>query len=162
MKDDLSFTYLQAISEYGSISQAANALFVSQPYLSKFIKNLESKIGVELVNRQVTPITLTYAGELYLTYMKDIHKTYEKMQHEIEAISNLKIGRLTIGINPILASHTLYNFLPDFMKKYPGIEIELVEASATEMEALVIQNKIDICLNMLPITNPDLVYENLY
>ncbi|MFJ7665063.1 LysR family transcriptional regulator [Lysinibacillus sp. NPDC097162] len=162
MKEDLSLAYLQAIEEYGNISQAASALFVSQPYLSKFFKNLEEKLGVELINRQVTPLTLTYAGELYVSYMIDIKKTYERLEREIESITNLKKGRLIIGINPILASHTLYKFLPHFMRKYPGIEIELEEASANEMEALVLQNKIDICINMLPITNTELVYESLY
>lgn len=162
MKENLSLQYLQAIEEYGGFSHAANALFVSQPYLSKYIKNLEEKVGVELIDRQVTPIKLTYAGEMYIAYMKDIQKTYEKMQHELEAISNLKKGRLTIGINPILASHTLYKFLPQFMDKYPGIEVQLEEAPAAEMESLVLQKKIDICLNMLPITNSDLVYERLY
>lgn len=90
MKEDLTIEYLQAIEEYGNISHAANALFVSQPYLSKYLKNLETKLGVELINRQVTPLTLTYAGELYISYMKDIQKTYEKMQHELESISHLK------------------------------------------------------------------------
>lgn len=162
MKDDISLEYLQAIQQYGNFSQAAKALYVSQPYISKYIKNLETKLGVELVNRQVTPLSLTYAGELYVSYMKDIQRSYDKLQDEIEALSKLKRGRLIIGINPILASYTLYRFLPHFMKKYPGIEIELEEASASRMETLVLENKIDICLNMLPITNPDLVYERLY
>ena len=162
MKENLSLDYLLKIEECRSFSHAANALFVSQPYLSKFIKNLEAKLGVELVNRQVSPIKLTYAGELYVSYLKEIQKTYEKMYREIEAISNFEKGRLTIGINPILASYTLYKFLPSFMQKYPGIEIELEEAPAAKMEALVIQNKIDICINMLPITNNELVYEDLF
>lgn len=159
---DLSAQYLSAILEYGNISQAAKALFISQPYLSKYIKNLETELGVELLNRQVTPLILTYAGERYLSYMKEIDEKYLKMKHEFEAISHFKKGRIILGINPILASYTLYQFLPEFIKTYPGLEIELVEESAAEMESLLLQNKIDICLNMLPIINPDLVYEELY
>ncbi|RHW38360.1 LysR family transcriptional regulator [Lysinibacillus yapensis] len=162
MKEDLSLEYLQAIQQYGNFSHAAKALFVSQPYLSKYIKILETKLGVNLVNRQITPLTLTYAGELYVSYMKDIQKSYAKMQVELEAISNLKKGRLIVGMNPILASYTLFRFLPQFMKKYPGIEIELEEGTASEMESLILQNKVDICLNMLPISNPELVYEELF
>ena len=162
MKEDLSLEYLQAIKEYGNISHAANALFVSQPYLSKFIKNLESKLGTELLNRQVTPLTLTYAGELYISYMKDIQTIFERMQHDLEAITELKKGRLTIGVNPILAAYTLSDFLPPFMKKYPGIEVQLEEGTANELEALMLQNKIDICINMLPIRNTGIIYEKLY
>lgn len=162
MKEDLSLEYLKAIQDHGNISHAANALFVSQPYLSTFIKNLETKLGVELVNRQVTPLTLTYAGELYISYMADIQTIYERMERDLEAITELKKGRLTIGVNPILAAHTLYDFLPQFMKKYPGIEIHLEEGTANEMETLMLQNKIDISINMLPIKNAGLIYEKLY
>ncbi len=159
---DLSALYLGTILEYGNISQAAKALFISQPYLSKYIKSLETELGVELVNRHMTPLTLTYAGERYLSYMKEIEEKYVKMKHEFEAISHFKKGRIILGINPILASYTLYQFLPKFNKIYPGLEIELIEESAFEMESLLLQNKIDICLNMLPITNPELLYEKLY
>ncbi|BAK15284.1 transcriptional regulator [Solibacillus silvestris StLB046] len=162
MKEDLSLEYLLAIQEYGNISHAANALFVSQPYLSTYIKNLESKLGVELLNRQVTPLVLTYAGELYISYMQEIHEMHEVMMRDIEALNELKKGRIVLGINPILASHMLYDFLPEFMDKYPGIEIQLEEGTANEMEALTLQNKIDICISMLPIKNTGLVYEKLY
>jgi LysR family cyn operon transcriptional activator len=159
---DLSRSYLKAIVEHGNISNAAKALYISQPYLSKFILNLEDEMGVELINRNVTPITLTYAGERYLAYMNEVKQIYMKMQHEIESISKMKKGRLKLGINPILGSHTLYNLLPQFISSYPGIEIELVEEPAIEMESLLLQNNIDICLNLLPIFNPEIVYEKLY
>jgi LysR family transcriptional regulator, cyn operon transcriptional activator len=162
MVKDLSADYLKAIVEHGNISNAARALYISQPYLSRFIRNLEEELGVELINRNVSPLTLTYAGERYLSYIKEIEQMYLKMQHEIESISNMKKGRLKLGINPILGSHTLYNLLPEFIKNYPGIEIELVEESAHEMEALLLERKIDICLNLLPIFNSDIIYENLY
>lgn len=128
MAKDLSGEYVRAIAEHGNFSNAARALFISQPYLSKFIKKLEDDLGVELINRNETPITLTYAGERYLTYIDEIEKTYLSMKYEIEAITNMKKGRLKIGINPILGSHTLYNLLPQYMSTYPGIEIDLIEA----------------------------------
>ena len=159
---DLSADYLKAVAEYGSISQAAKALFISQPYLSKFIKTLEMELGVEVLNRQVSPMTLTYAGERYLHYMDNAEKNIQKMLVELEGISNMKKGRLKIGVSPILATYTLYKFLPYFMKKYVGIEIELVEEAAATLESLLLQNKIDVCVNSLPITNPDIQYERLY
>ncbi|MCQ6277444.1 LysR family transcriptional regulator [Bacillus sp. V3B] len=162
MTKDLSSEYLRAIAEQGNFSSAARALFISQPYLSKFIKKLEDDLGVELINRNETPITLTYAGERYLAYMGEIEKTYRNMKYEIEAITNMKKGRLTLGINPILGSHTLYDLLPQYIFTYPGIEIDLVEETSIVIEQLLLQRKIDICLNMLPIFNPDITYENLY
>lgn len=159
---DLSREYVQAIIDYGNISHAAKALYISQPYLSKFIKNLEQELGVEIINRKTTPVTLTYAGERYLYYMNKVENTVQKMQHEMHGISNLKRGRLKIGVSPILATYTLYQLLPHFMQLYPGVEIELVEEATETLENLLIQNHIDVCLNSLPITNPDIMYDYLY
>ena len=49
------------------------------------------------MNRQVTPLTLTYAGERYLSYMKEIEEKYVKMKHEFEAISDFKKGKTYTG-----------------------------------------------------------------
>lgn len=159
---DLHTNYLKAIAEHGSISQAAKALYISQPYLSKYIKTLEEELGVEVLNRQVTPMELTYAGERYIHYMNKAEDSIQMMLNELQGISNLKRGRLRIGISPILATYTLDKFLPHFMKRYDGIEIELIEESAADLEALLLQNKIDVCVTSLPITNPDIQYEFLY
>ncbi len=160
--NDLFTKYLMAVAEFGSISKAARELFISQPYLSKYIKTVEQELGVELINRNVSPITLTYAGEIYVSYMGKINDLYVNMKHEMERISNLEKGRLIIGTNPVLASYNLYYILPSFIEKYPGIEVVLIEDTADVLDSKLIQNKIDICLNMLPITNEDIKYEKLY
>ncbi|MDW0114298.1 LysR family transcriptional regulator [Sporosarcina saromensis] len=159
---DLSASYLKAIAEYGSISNAAKGLFISQPYLSKYIQRLEKELGVEVINRQSTPVTLTYAGERYLHYMDDVDDVIQTMLNEIHSISNLKKGRLKIGVSHFLSTYTLHQLLPDFMLRYPGIEIELVEDATETLEALLVQNQIDVCFNSLPITNHDILYEFLY
>lgn len=158
----MNANYLNMIIKYGSISQAAKALFISQPYLSKFIKTLEEELGVELLNRQVSPITLTYAGERYLHYMEKIEDITQTMYIELHGISNMKRGRLKIGVSPVLSTYTLYKFLPYFMRRYAGIEVELVEESVTTLETLLLQHKIDVCFNSLPITNAEIEYEHLY
>ena len=154
--------YLAAIKQYGNISHAAKALYISQPYLSKFIKELEQDIGVILVNRNTSPLTLTYAGERYLHYMKQIADIYKNMENEIQTLSKLKKGQLYIGVNPILATHTLYNILPEFTKRYPGVEIKLIEESAHRIEQLLIDNKVDIALTILPLYQENIAYDVLY
>ena len=73
--------------------------------------------------------------------MNEIEEKYSKMKHEFEAISDLRKGRLTLGINPTLASYTLYKFLPKFIKAYPGLEIELIEETASVMESLLFRKQ---------------------
>lgn len=159
---DLSSNYLKAIAKHGSISSAAKELYISQPYLSKYIQRLEKDLGVEVINRQSTPVTLTYAGERYLSYMSEVETVVHTMLNELHGLSNLKKGRLKIGVSPFLATYTLYKLLPDFMQRYPGIEIELVEDATETLETLLIQNQIDVCFNSLPITNHEIVYDHLF
>lgn len=153
--------YLEEINRFGSISQAAKYLYISQPYLSKFIKELETDLGTELLNREKNPITLTYAGERYIEYMNQIKYTYDEMKSELQMISGLKKGRLVIGINPILAAHALYKILPEFIKEYPGIELKLIEESAHRIEQLLIDNKIDIAITILPFYQGVFQFETL-
>jgi DNA-binding transcriptional LysR family regulator len=162
MSNHISGKYLRALVEQGNFSNAARTLFISQPYLSKFIKKLEDELGLELINRVGTPITLTYAGERYLAYMDKMDEIYLNMIHEMQSINKMKKGRLKLGLNPVLGSHTLYNLLPQYMSAYPGIEIALVEEASNFIEQSLLQREIDICLNMLPIFNPDIMYESLY
>ncbi|MCM3319608.1 LysR family transcriptional regulator [Staphylococcus warneri] len=162
MMNTNSVQYLEAVGRFGSISQAAKHLYISQPYLSKFIKEVESELGVTLINRDSNPITLTYAGERYLDYMNQIKYTYKEMKQELQNISALKKGRLVIGVNPILAAHTLYDILPEFIKAYPGIEIKLIEEPSHRIEQLLIDNKIDIALTILPFYQGTFKYDVLY
>ncbi|KTW20109.1 LysR family transcriptional regulator [Staphylococcus warneri] len=162
MMNTNSVQYLEAVGRFGSISQAAKHLYISQPYLSKFIKEVESELGVTLINRDSNPITLTYAGERYLDYMNQIKYTYKEMKQELQNISALKKGRLVIGVNPILAAHTLYDILPEFIKAYPGIELKLIEEPSHRIEQLLIDNKIDIALTILPFYQGTFKYDVLY
>lgn len=155
-------SYLEAITRFGNISNAAKHLYVSQPYLSKVIKELESEVGVKMINRESNPLTLTYAGERYLAYLEEMEMIQQKMEYELQEIANLEKGRLKIGVNPFLASHTLYTILPEFINSYPGIEIELIEDNANQIEVLLADNKIDISLTILPITYDEITYETLY
>lgn len=154
--------FLETIVRFGSISHAAKHLYISQPYLSKVIKDLEKELGVELIDRESNPLVLTYAGERYLQYTNQIVHITREMEYELQDIANLEKGRLKIGVNPFLASHMLYNILPEFIKTYPGIKVELIEDNANQIEELLAEHQIDISITILPIDHEDIDYEILY
>ncbi|MEH7108521.1 LysR family transcriptional regulator [Bacillus sp. JJ1764] len=166
MKKNILSSYLKSIIQYGNISQAAKALFISQPYLSRKVKEAEEEFGVKLINRDQSPITLTYAGERFLDYLNRAELLYLDLEREMQAISQKKKGRLRLGINSILGSQTLHKLLPKYMSAYPGIKIELVEESAKGIELLLEQRKVDISLTLLPakypVTNSSISFKKLY
>ena len=73
------YMYFIKIHELGSITKAAEILYISQPALSKYIRNLERELGVSLVEREYSPVRFTEAGEIYFRYAKEALKNYDKM-----------------------------------------------------------------------------------
>ena len=82
--------YLEAIQRYGSISHAKH-LYISQPYLSRYIQDVENNLGVTLINRDSNPLELTYS-ERFLDYLHEIEDIDTRMRDELQTISNLKKG----------------------------------------------------------------------
>ena len=76
------FLYFLTIVEEGSITKAAQRLYISQPGLSKYLKNLETKLGYKLINRNTRPLTLTTEGEIYLDFINDSIYRYAEMKNE--------------------------------------------------------------------------------
>ena len=58
-----NYEFFVAIAEAGSLTRAAEILYVSQPSLSQYLRRLESELGVELFNHRTSPLKLTYTGE---------------------------------------------------------------------------------------------------
>ena len=94
------FEYVLAINEDKSFSKAAKRLFISQPSLSQYINRLENQLGVTLFDRNTIPLTLTYEGELYIEAMQNIVEIFNGMQKSFDDISELKKGRINIGLTP--------------------------------------------------------------
>jgi len=161
MQQTTIIAYLDAIVSEGTFTQAAKSLYISQPYLSKTITKLEEELQTQLVERNRTPMELTYAGERFLTHMKKMQNQYEDMVNELTLITNLKYGRIRIGVHPIMGSFLLPLILPKFHEKYPGIVLKIMEQDAKTTEMDLLENKVDLYLGMLPIHNEQLSYTML-
>ena len=67
----------------GTITKAANVLHVSQPSLTQYLNRLESDLGVKLLNRDTTPISLTQAGTVYLEYVRSVLALEKKLKADL-------------------------------------------------------------------------------
>ena len=81
--------YLEAIQRYGSISHAKH-LYISQPYLSRYIQDVENNLGVTLINRDKEPARTYVFTERFLDYLHEIEDIDTRMRDELQTISNLK------------------------------------------------------------------------
>ncbi len=84
------------------------------------------------------------------------------MQKEFSDISNMKKGKLTIGIPSVRGTHILPLILPKFTEKYPGVEISIIEGDSNYLENFLLAGKIDLVLTSFPSDNKKITCEVLY
>lgn len=157
--DDKKLMYIQTIAEEGNITKAAKRLYLSQPALTIFLNKLENQLKIKLFDRSKSPVRLTYAGERYLTEMRKIAQIEHALYREFDAIAKNKRGRLVIGIGNARGDYWLPFIMPEFMKRYPDIDIKVTEGTSSEFEEKLLTGKIDLAITALPIFSLDIDYE---
>jgi DNA-binding transcriptional LysR family regulator len=138
--------YIKTIIEEGSISKAANKLFLTQPSLSKCVQNIETTLGTKLFRRTSTGLIPTLAGERYYQVATQILRIYNDFEIEISDINKLKKGRVTIGCTIYLATYILPVIIPMFKQECPNIELYIVERNSTELEKDLSEGKVDFAI----------------
>lgn len=136
--------YILAIARHKSIGKAAESLFISQPSLSKYLKNLEQQLGISLFSRVDNAYIPTYAGERYLHYAEQIAALGEEWTKEYEEIAHKEHGRLNIAIPIMLGSTLLQPTLMTFHKRYPYVTINAMEEVHFVAEQTSINHAIDL------------------
>jgi len=156
-----NYEYFLAIAEEGSVSKAAEKLYISQPSLSKYLKRLEEKVGVELFNRDSHMLQLTEEGKLYWNYVKEIIQKEKQLIQDFSDVRNLESGTVSIGITVWRSSIILPVVLPVFKKRYPKIEVKVYEGSHQYMASLLENGKVDFSIFHLPNNYHNVTFEHL-
>ncbi|AEY66041.1 LysR family transcriptional regulator [Clostridium sp. BNL1100] len=138
--------YIITLADEKSFSKASQKLIISQPALSQFVKNLETELKVQLFDRSTTPIKLTYAGELYVNAARKIQIILTELDNELTDLTILNIGKLAIGTIPFRASCMLPKSIVAFRKKYPGVDIHIIENEEANLESLLTESRLDLCI----------------
>ena len=144
--DFRELTYITAVADERSVTEAAKRLYISQPSLSYILTKTEQELGVKLFDRKKTPLTLTYAGEVYVEHAKEILRIRDNMKRELSDIGHGKKGRINLGIPNERAGYMLAKVMPLFKEQYPNIEIHLVESRSAELVRNLLNDKIGFCV----------------
>ena len=154
--------YLTAIVEEGSFSRAAEALEISQPSLSQFVRRLEAERGAVLIDRKARPMKLTPAGEAVLETETKIMKMRESCAKIVDELNRGDRGRLVIGASHYRSIYFLTSILPTFIRTHPGIEVQIVEATTKELEQFAVEGRCDLCVMPTSLHNEALETVNVY
>ncbi len=142
--------YLLSIAEHKSISKAADALYISQPYLSRILQRIESEIGATIFDRSKLPIKLTYVGERCISYCQKLVALDKAFQAEMSHILLSGNKRITIGVPPQRGGYLLPLVLPVFSKSHPEIEVIIREAKSDVLPKLTADGDVDLSVFSLP------------
>lgn len=130
--------------EEGSFSRAARKMFLTQPSLTKHIKNLEESVDARIINRGGRGISLTPEGNILYDYAKRILKLRDDAREKILRIKENESGNIFISASTIPATYILPGLLSDFKKVYPDIRIYIQVNDSEETLQMVLDNQAEI------------------
>ena len=153
-----------AIAERGSLRSAARALGVTQPAVTRSIRELEHELGVTLFERKATGMALTTLGDAFVRRASGIQHEVERVRSEMEQLKGQRTGTVSIGLSP--ASHValLSRVIGPFEKRYPEVKLRVVEGLFPTMERDLQDGVIDFYVGPLAedASPSELIVERLF
>lgn len=122
---ELLAQYAYKVYEEASFTNAAKALYISQPALSASISRLEKELGFKIFDRSKVPLSLTRQGQIYIEGLEDILACEARTQNRLQQYSDMQYSRLSIGGSSSVCIYLLPEICAAFRKKYPHIRMTL-------------------------------------
>jgi len=138
------------LAQTGSFTVTADKLHVTQPTVSKLLRQLEEKFGHPLFVRSTRKVSLTSAGRLLLVHAEAILAEMQQMEREISDLNEVTQGELHIGILP-LGPRYFVALISQFKQRYPGVDIRLFEEGTHAIEEKLINGELEVGAMVVPI-----------
>ncbi|MGZ5874608.1 MAG: LysR substrate-binding domain-containing protein [Bradyrhizobium sp.] len=140
----------------GSFSKAAEILNVSQPSISKGVRDFELQVGCRLLNRSPKGVLPTPEGLALSRHAEALFAVERAAEEELSALRGLHNGSLRIGASTTIATYMIPKYLGAFHRAYPGIDLYLVSANTRDIAQQMLEQDIDIGLVEGPVDDKNL------
>jgi len=157
---DFRLKVFQSVAHNLSFTKASNELFITQPAISKHIKELESEYEVKLFNRIGNKISLTTAAEILLAYTDRIVSLHNEIKFELSQLNGNPEGTLRIGASSTISQYVIPAVLAKFNKRFPEIKLSLINGNTEAIEKRLLKNEIDIGIVEGKPSNADIRYSS--
>lgn len=157
MNQDISLDWYRVFywtAKTGSLSRAAERLYITQPAVSHTLKLLESKLGGQLFFRTSRGVQLTAEGDELLRHLEIAFRAIESAERLLAERHGLYGGEINIGASDTLCRHYLLPYLERFHREYPGIRIRVTNRTSPETVKLLKDGRIDFGIVSLPAPDP--------
>ena len=155
--------YVIAIAENGSISKAAESLFISQSGLNQQLIKLEKELNIQLFYRTTHHLEMTQAGKIYVKNAKDIMTIKKNTYNQIADLVDSSAGVIELGMTTEHGSNMFVDVFPEFSKRYPNVTLNLYEGIVRNQHEKLLAGHLD--LGLVLVKEPDkinLEYVHLY
>ena len=156
MMDLVLLKSLVAVADAGSITSAADVVFVSQSALSRRLQLLEADLGAELIVRGRHGVELTDLGRQVVDQARGIVARYDRLRQEIAEQLRLDRGTVRVGGGATVTSYLLPPAIADFQAEHPGIRFYVKEAGSREIAADVSSGDLELGVVTRPVPSRDL------
>lgn len=116
---------LVAVVDSGGISGAAKVMYMSQPSVSNHVRNLESGLGIQLLERTPQGAKPTHAGEVVVHHARRIFQQLSDLDHDVRSIRGVATGRLVVAGTTALGTYVLPHLVARFAADVPNVDCEL-------------------------------------
>ncbi len=147
----------QGVAQSRSFTRAAEIVHLTQPGISKHIKQMEQYFGVPLFDRTGRRATLTEAGTILFEATQEIMATIEAAERRIDDLKGLRGGRLRLGSSFPIGVYILPRVLAEFRRRYPAVEVALQISLSETVETKLLANELDLGLVSHDAGDPRLV-----
>ncbi|MBV9564071.1 MAG: LysR family transcriptional regulator [Bradyrhizobium sp.] len=147
------------VARTGSFSKAAELLHISQPAISKGVRDFELQLGCRLLDRTPRGVKPTREGQALMKHAETLFAAERSAEEELRALRGLDSGSLRIGASTTIATYFLPEYLGAFHARFPGIDLQLTSANTRDIASLMLAHEIEVGLVEGPVEEEGLVEE---
>ena len=147
---------LVAVAQHGAITEAARALGLTQPALSRRIQQLESELGAPLLERSRRGVVLTEMGRLVEQESRVLMERYARLKEQVSAHQRLDAGVVRLGGGATAIEFVVPPAIARFQAAHPGIRFRVKEAGSREVEEDVLDERLELGIVTLPARSSEL------
>lgn len=144
--DVREFEYFAMIAETGSVTQAANRLFITQSALSKFVQRKEEELGTKLFDRIGKRFVLTQAGEICLAACQEVLRTNHQMEQDVAQLRADGKMRVRLGFPASCSNLFFMSVYPLFLRVFPRVDLQLRELPTARCMELLNEGLLDLAI----------------
>jgi len=144
MIEDFRLKVFHSVARNRSFTKAAAELFITQPAVTKQIKNLEELLETRLFERVSNSVVMTEEGELLFRYANEIFHLYKEFTIELSLLKAMPAGAFTVGASTTVAQYLISPVLGGFQTKFPEIKLNLMSGNTETIENAVLSKHISL------------------